>query len=111
VFLPENWPGIDEVPGFLFAALARLAKGAPGDTLPAQAYDMRTDSQEVPMRCTDDAAYLFRRAKEEARKTAEAAERGANPAEIAAHRELALRYKVRALARSSGAVPSIDATG
>ncbi|WP_242122584.1 hypothetical protein [Sphingobium sp. Sx8-8] len=52
------------------------------------------------MSADTDARYLFRRAKEEAAK-AEAAVRRRGPAqEIAAHRELALRYKVRALSMS-----------
>jgi hypothetical protein len=57
----------------------------------------------------EEAGYLFRRA----RKAAEAAQRAidsdAPKAVIAAHREMAIRYKVRALAKSSGTVPSIDA--
>lgn len=44
-----------------------------------------------------DARYLFKRAREEAMKVNEALARHAPEAEIAAHRELALRYKVRAL--------------
>ena len=44
-----------------------------------------------------DARYLFRRAREEAAKANEALARRAPAAEVAAHRELALRYKVRAL--------------
>ncbi|HEX7857541.1 MAG TPA: hypothetical protein VF489_05260 [Sphingobium sp.] len=48
----------------------------------------------------DDARYLFRRAREEAAKANDALSRHASAAEIAAHRELALRYKVRALAAS-----------
>lgn len=59
---------------------------------------------------TNDAAYLLRRARDEARKAYEAAERGDDAAAIAAHRELAVRYKVRALSHSSGAVPCIDGT-
>ncbi|WP_340264913.1 hypothetical protein [Sphingobium mellinum] len=47
-----------------------------------------------------DARYLFRRAREEAAKADQAAARHAPAAEIAAHRELALRYKVRALSIS-----------
>ncbi|HKY82349.1 MAG TPA: hypothetical protein VJM09_12865 [Sphingobium sp.] len=48
----------------------------------------------------DDARYLFRRAREEAAKANDAVARHAPAPEIAAHRELALRYKVRALAAS-----------
>lgn len=47
-----------------------------------------------------DARYLFRRAKEEAAKADAAVRRKGSPQEIAAHRELALRYKVRALSMS-----------
>lgn len=47
-----------------------------------------------------DARYLFRRAREETAKADAAAERSASSQEVAAHRELALRYKVRALALS-----------
>ena len=47
-----------------------------------------------------DAPYLFRRAREEAAKVNEALARDAPAEEVAAHRELALRYKVRALAAS-----------
>lgn len=47
-----------------------------------------------------DARYLFRRAREEAAKANDAAARHAPAAEVAAHRELALRYKVRALSIS-----------
>lgn len=47
-----------------------------------------------------DARYLFQRAREEAAKADEALKRRGSPQEIAAHRELALRYKVRALAMS-----------
>lgn len=47
-----------------------------------------------------DAPYLFRRAKEEIAKANAAMKRRASPAEIAAHRELALRYKIRALSAS-----------
>lgn len=47
-----------------------------------------------------DARYLFRRAKEEVAKANAAVERHASTHEIAAHRELALRYKVRALSAS-----------
>lgn len=47
-----------------------------------------------------DAPYLFRRAREEAAKVNEALARHAPAEEVAAHRELALRYKVRALAAS-----------
>ena len=49
---------------------------------------------------TDNARYLFRRAREEAAKANDALARHAPAAEISAHRELALRYKVRALAVS-----------
>ncbi|WP_336970483.1 hypothetical protein [Sphingobium aromaticiconvertens] len=62
------------------------------------------------MAMTNDAAYLLRRARDEARKALEAAERGDDAAAIAAHREMAIRYKVRALSQSSGAVPCIDGT-
>lgn len=62
------------------------------------------------MGMTNDAAYLLRRARDEARKAHEAAERGDDAAAIAAHREMAIRYKVRALSLSSGAVPCIDGT-
>lgn len=48
----------------------------------------------------DDARYLFRRAREEAAKADNAEARKAPEVEVAAHRELALRYKVRALAAS-----------
>lgn len=58
----------------------------------------------------NDAAYLLRRARDEARKANEAVERGDDAAAIAAHREMAIRYKVRALSQSSGAVPCIDGT-
>ncbi len=61
------------------------------------------------MRASDDAAYMFHRAREEAGKADRAAERGASPAEVAAHRELAIRYKVRALSQSGGSVPCVDA--
>ena len=47
-----------------------------------------------------DAPYLFQRAREEAAKVNSALARHAPAEEIAAHRELALRYKVRALAAS-----------
>lgn len=47
-----------------------------------------------------DARYLFRRAREEAAKADAAVRRHAPVGEIKAHRELALRYKVRALAIS-----------
>lgn len=52
------------------------------------------------MSVNTDVRYLFRRAKEEAAKADAAVARCASPAEIAAHRELSLRYKVRALAVS-----------
>lgn len=52
------------------------------------------------MSADTDARYLFRRAREEAAKADAAAKRSASSQEIAAHRELALRYKVRALAMS-----------
>ena len=48
-----------------------------------------------------EARYLFRRAREEAVKANDAFARHASDAEVAAHRELALRYKVRALAVAS----------
>lgn len=63
------------------------------------------------MNAVPDAAYLFRRAREEAGKADEARQRGDAVCVIAAHNELALRYRVRALSLSSGAVPCIDATG
>ena len=47
-----------------------------------------------------DARYLFQRAREECAKVDSAMARQAPAEEIAAHRELALRYKVRALAAS-----------
>ncbi|KKW92613.1 MULTISPECIES: hypothetical protein [Sphingobium] len=47
-----------------------------------------------------DARYLFQRAREEAAKADAALKRSGPRQEIAAHRELALRYKVRALAMS-----------
>lgn len=47
-----------------------------------------------------DARYLFQRAREEAVKVSNALERHAPAEEVAAHRELALRYRVRALAAS-----------
>ncbi|WP_313802024.1 hypothetical protein [Sphingobium sp.] len=52
------------------------------------------------MSADTNARYLFRRAREEAAKAEAAVERSASPQEVAAHRELALRYKVRALAMS-----------
>lgn len=58
-----------------------------------------------------DARYLFRRAKEEAAKADAAVERRASPHEIAAHRELALRYKVRALSLSCPDQVLFDAMG
>lgn len=63
------------------------------------------------MNAVPDAAYLFRRAREEAGKALDARLRGAPACVVAAHDELAIRYRVRALARSSGTVPCIDATG
>lgn len=57
----------------------------------------------------NDPAFLFQRSRQEQRKVIAAAERGACPAVVAAHAELALRYKVRALSQTSGAVPCIDA--
>lgn len=48
-----------------------------------------------------DTRYYFKRARQEAAKASDALARHACEAEIAAHRELALRYKVRALAASS----------
>lgn len=63
------------------------------------------------MSALEDAAYLFRRSREEGRKAETAVQRGASGAVIAAHRELALRYRVRALAASSGTVPCLDAVG
>lgn len=59
----------------------------------------------------DDARYLFRRAREEAAKASDAFSRHASAAEIAAHRELALRYKVRALAASCPDQVLYDAMG
>ncbi|EQB14525.1 hypothetical protein L288_01395 [Sphingobium quisquiliarum P25] len=53
------------------------------------------------MSADTDARYLFRRAREEAAKADAALARRASEAEIAAHRELALRYKVRALAAAA----------
>ncbi|WP_176591126.1 hypothetical protein [Sphingobium sp. EM0848] len=47
-----------------------------------------------------DARYLFQRYREESAKADAALKRRGPPQEIAAHRELALRYKVRALAMS-----------
>ena len=64
-----------------------------------------------------DTRYLFRRAREETAKANDALARHASEAEIAAHRELALRYKVRALAASSpdqvlcDAMEKFDAAG
>ncbi len=52
------------------------------------------------MSADTDARYLFRRAREEAAKANAALARHAPQVEVAAHRELALRYKVRALAIS-----------
>ena len=52
------------------------------------------------MQAETDVRYLFRRAREEAAKADEARARHAPAAEIAAHRELAIRYKVRALSVS-----------
>ena len=52
------------------------------------------------MSADTDARYLFRRAREEAAKADAAAKRSAPSQEISAHRELALRYRVRALAMS-----------
>ena len=57
----------------------------------------------------ENASYLFRRSREELAKADAAALRGAGQAVVAAHRELALRYKVRALTASSGVVPCLDA--
>ncbi|EQB04968.1 hypothetical protein L286_09360 [Sphingobium sp. HDIP04] len=54
----------------------------------------------MTMSADTDARYLFRRAREEAAKADAAQRRSASSQEIAAHRELALRYKVRALAMS-----------
>lgn len=48
-----------------------------------------------------EARYLFKRARQEATKASEALARRAPAAEVAAHRELALRYKVRALSISA----------
>ena len=52
------------------------------------------------MSADTDARYLFRRAREEAAKVNDALSRHASEKEVAAHRELALRYKVRALSAS-----------
>jgi hypothetical protein len=52
------------------------------------------------MSADNDARYLFRRAREESVKADAAAKRSAAPQEVAAHRELALRYKIRAWAMS-----------
>lgn len=52
------------------------------------------------MSADTDARYLFQRAREETAKADAAMKRRASLQEIAAHRELALRYKVRALALS-----------
>ena len=49
------------------------------------------------MSADTDLHYLFRRAREENAKADAATRRHACAQEIAAHRELALRYKVRAL--------------
>jgi hypothetical protein len=56
--------------------------------------------REVAMSGDTDARYLFQRAREEAAKVNNALARHAPAQEIAVHRELALRYKVRALAAS-----------
>jgi hypothetical protein len=61
---------------------------------------MRVLYREVAMPGHTDARYLFRRAREEAAKVDNALARHAPAEEVAAHRELALRYKVRALAAS-----------
>lgn len=53
------------------------------------------------MAADNEAQYLFRRAREESAKAVAASKRQGSAAEISAHRELALRYKVRALALSS----------
>ena len=52
------------------------------------------------MSADSDARYMFRRAREEAAKADAAERRRASSQEVAVHRELALRYKVRALAMS-----------
>ncbi|KXU33640.1 MULTISPECIES: hypothetical protein [Sphingobium] len=52
------------------------------------------------MSADSDARYMFRRAREEAAKADAAERRSASSQEVAVHRELALRYKVRALAMS-----------
>lgn len=51
------------------------------------------------MRSLHDAAYLSRRASEEARKADKAAAEGADPAVVAIRRELALLYKMRAMSQ------------
>jgi hypothetical protein len=56
---------------------------------------------EVAMSGDMDAPYFFRRAREEAAKANNALARHAPAQEVAAHQELALRYKVRALAAAS----------
>ncbi len=61
---------------------------------------MRPHDLVVAMSGRTDAPYLFRRAREEAAKVNNALARHAPAEEVAAHRELALRYKVRALAAS-----------
>lgn len=61
------------------------------------------------MRTSDDAAYLSRRARDEALNADKAAAEGADPAVVAIRRELALRYKARAL--SMGGVESEYAWG
>ena len=63
------------------------------------------------MTAETDARYLFRRAREEAAKANDALSRNAPAAEIAAHRELALRYKVRALSASAPDQVLHDAMG
>lgn len=52
------------------------------------------------MAADSEAQYLFQRAREEAAKALAAKMRKGPAGEISAHRELALRYKVRALAMS-----------
>jgi hypothetical protein len=50
------------------------------------------------MQSSDDSAYLFRRAEEEAKKASLARRRGDPPEVVAIHEELATRYHMKALA-------------
>lgn len=52
------------------------------------------------MAVDSEAQYLFKRAREESAKALAARKRHGPAEEISAHRELALRYRVRALAMS-----------